>query len=465
MALTGSMAQPPVYIVEKSAISTPEYSEIAPVVFGKGIIYCSDKRVSILRKRTFNNERLFNIYITEPVDSIKWDKPVQVKGNGVSMEFYGPVTIAPDYSTIYFTSCIISGKAARRKDVNNPLGIFSGRLSENVIYDIKPFEYNSTEYNVAHPSLSSDGKYLFFASDMPGGQGRSDLYYCEKADGKWGAPVNMGSKVNSPSRENYPFSHPSGRLYFSSDRQGGEAWLGGMDIYYTSLISGEWEEPVALPAPINSTSDDFAFTADDNLQEGYFTRFNGRNDDILKYTSTIKRVVNCNPLQINNYCYEFVEENAIKFDTMPVPFKYRWNFGDGTTAEGIKVQHCYPGPGNYVVHLDIIDLLTNEVETDQKTYQLDITAFEQPYISGPDQCTVDQPIRLSADSTNLPGWDITEYYWNLGDETVLIGKNVDKTYLRPGTYTIQLIVTGTPDASGAAREACVSKNILVVRRP
>ena len=459
------VAQPPVYKIEKTGFSSPEYSEIAPVIFGNGILYCSDKRRTIIRKRTFENERLYNIYIARPADSLKWEKPEAVKGEGVPLVFYGPSAMAPDNSTIYFTSSVVGGRAARQKGLNNPLAIYSGTLNGNIITNIKEFEYNNQAYNVAHPSLSKDGKYLFFASDMPGGQGQSDLYYSENTGGKWSVPVNMGNKVNSPSKENYPYSHPSGRLYFSSDRPGGENYLGGMDIYFTSPVSGAWDDPIAMPAPVNSTADDYAFVADENLQTAYFTRFSGRNDDIFKVTSTIIRKVSCDTLQENNYCYEFTELNAVKFDTLPVPFRYTWNFGDGETAEGIHVEHCYKDPGDYVVRLDIFNLLTNEMEPNSKTYKLPVREIVQAYISAPDQCQAGQQIRLSADSTNLPGWNITQYYWNFGDETVLIGKEVDKTYLRQGTYSIQLIVTAAPDINGIVRETCVLKNINVLRSP
>jgi PKD repeat protein len=72
---------------------------------------------------------------------------------------------------------------------------------------------------------------------------------------------------------------------------------------------------------------------------------------------------------------------------------------------------------------------------------------------------------MSADSTNLPGWDIARYYWNFGDQTIAIGKEVVKNYMKPGTYNIQLIVTTRPEAGGMTREACISKNIIVLQKP
>lgn len=461
-----SLSQPSVYSLNKLDINTSFYNEIAPTIIKDGIIFCSDRKFSsVTSGTTFKDERLYNIFYAERKDSSRWYNPDPVKSPGSKLIYYGPVSVASDGKTVYFTSSQISGKAARKKDINNPRGIFIGELSGTQILNVRPFEYNNPDYSVAHPSISRDGRYLFFASDMPGGQGLSDLYYCENINSKWSKPVNLGSKVNSSSRENYPFIHPSGRLYFSSDRQGNADFLGGSDIYFTTLLYGEWDSPLPLPSPINSKGDDFAFVAEDNLQTGYFSRKTGSSDDIWQFNSTIIRKLSCDTLEINNYCYQFIEENAIRYDTLPVPFKFRWNFGDGEVSEGVTVEHCYKGPGNYVVRLDVVNLVTNEVEANQKTYDLEITDIEQAYISAPDVAGAGQVIRMSADSTNLPGWDIVQYYWNFGDDSIDTGMEVSKAYLRPGMYNIQLIVTAAPDTNGVVRETCISKNIRINRQP
>ena len=455
------LCQPSIYKVTRMSFNSPVFNDIAPVLIKDGIIFCSDKRTSGIKdKTTYDNVRLYNIYIAEKKDTSDWRRPKEIKGIGNALLYYGPVCLTPDNKTVYFTSSILSGKAAKKKNIVNPRGIFIGDLAGTDITNIHPFEYNNTQYSVAHPSISSDGKYLFFASDMPGGQGGSDLYYCELINDKWGSPVNLGNKINTSLSENYPYMHPSGRFYFTSNRPGG---LGGLDIYYSSLSYGKWDDPVQLPPDINSPADDFAFVAEEDLQTGYFASNRGKDDDIYKFSSTIIRKVSCDTLQINNYCYEFLEENAVKFDT--IPFRYQWNFGDGTSAEGAKVIHCYLKPGTYNIRLDVINLVTKEIQNNEKTYELEIKDIEQPYISGPDSCNQGQQIKLNADSTNLPGWNITQYYWNLGDETIAVGKEVDKVYLKAGIYNIQLIVTSAPDAGGVIREACVSKNINVIRKP
>lgn len=458
-------AQPSVYQTKRMPFNSPVFNDIAPVIVKNGVLFCSDRRNnSAANVTTFEDERLYNLYFAERRDSSRWKQPVAVKTAGSDLLLYGPVTVAADGKTIYFTSNVISGKAAKKRNVKNRLGIFSGTLEGNILSNVKPFDYNSTEYSVAHPSVSRDGKYLFFASDMPGGQGGSDIYYCEFVNNAWSSPKNLGSKVNSPAKENYPFIHPSGRLYFSSDRPAEVPGLGGMNIYYTSLVFGEWDDPLLMPEPVNSASDDFAFVIADDLREGFFTRKSGRYDDIWMMSSAIIRKQECPPSVRETFCYEFFDENAVKFDTMPVPFKFRWSFGDGETGEGVTVQHCFKSPGTYVVRLDIINLLTNEVEQNQKSYTLEIERTEQAYISGPDKCFEGEKVVFDADSTWLPGWSINQFYWNFDDETIAIGTKVEKMFARPGNYNIQLIVNSAPDASGRTKETCVSKNVAVIRK-
>jgi hypothetical protein len=453
--------QPSLFRVKKLSFNSTGFSEISPVIVKDGIVFCSDRRFSVLKDRTaYDGSRLYNIYLSEKIDTSAWTNPVELKSERSSLFNNGPLCFAPDGKTVYFTSEVESGKAAKKRNFKNRNGIFIAERSGSDLVSLRPFKYNNPLYDLGQPSISRDGKYLFFASDMPGGQGGSDLYYCELINGEWNSPVNLGPKVNSPSGENYPYMHSSGRLYFTSNRPGG---LGKLDVYYTSLTYGVWDVPTHMPEPINSRSDDFAFVANDDLQTGYFSSNRSNNDDIYEFISTIIRKVSCDTLVENSYCYRFVEENAVKFDTLP--FRYDWKFGDGTGESGVIVEHCYKGPGKYIVQLDIVNLLTKEVMRNQKTDTLLITEIEQAYISAPDRITMGQNITLSADSTNLPGWNISKYYWNFGDETVALGKNVPKTFIRPGTYNIQLIVSAEPEPGGLAKEACVSKNIVVIANP
>jgi len=453
--------QPAVYKVTNMPFNMGSFSDISPVIVKDGIMFCSNRRFSAVTDRTaYDGRRLYGIYFTAKKDSTEWGKPEELKSDRSTLFNSGPLCLAPDGNTVYFTSEVETGIATKKKNFINHSGIFIAQLSGNTLNSIKPFKYNNPQYEVAQPSISSDGKYLFFASDMPGGLGKSDLWYCQYVNGEWSAPVNLGPKVNSPETDNFPYMHPSGRLYFSSDRPGG---IGKLDVYYTSLYYGEWDDPSLLPEPINSPYDDFAFVAEDDLQEGYFASNRRTDDDIFKFTSLILRKASCDSLVENNYCYRFLEENAVKTDSMP--FRYEWRFSDGTKSEGAVVDHCFSGPGKYIVQLDVVNLITKAVISNEKTDTLIIKDIEQPYISGPDRVIAGQQIVLNADSTNLPGWKISRYYWNYGDETVNQGREVTKKFLKPGKYNVQLIVTEEPQPGGTVREACVSKNIIVIKKP
>jgi len=459
LSVTGQEISP--YKISRLSVNVQNYSEISPVMVDDGIIFCSDRRLTGITDRTsFDNMRLYNLYFAGKKDTSDFRKPESIKSERSALFNTGPLCIAPDGVTVYFTSEIETGIPSRNKNFRNRSGIFTARLSGRQLLSIQPFKFNNPEYNIGQPSISVDGRFLYFASDMPGGLGRSDIYYCEMINGEWSNPVNMGSRINSPEIDNYPSINPAGRLFFASNRPGG---AGGLDVYYSDYRDGSWEDPVRFAFPVNSAQDDFAFVATPDLQKGYFSSNRRRSDDIYEFTTSIIRKASCNLLEINNYCYEFVEENAVKYDT--IPFTFEWIFGDGSKGLGRTVEHCYAGPGKYLVQLNVTNMVTNEVKLNEKSQLLVVEDVEQPYISCQADAEIGQAVKFSADSTNLPGWDISTYYWNFGDETIASGRNVQKAYNHPGIYNIQLIVTSKPDAGGVTKEACVSKNITIMRKP
>jgi chitodextrinase/ribosomal protein L24E len=433
--------------------------DMAPVIMNDGILFCSNRKSNpFLTKKNLEGVRLYELYFAPfneegmPVSATRF-APGLVKDANI-----GPVSVSADGNTLYFTRNLSDGSKQGRRQPNR-LGIFTAMRSGSQWTDITPFEYNNPDYNLSYPFVSADGRYLFFCSDMPGGLGRYDIYVCENNDGRWSDPVSLGPEINSSAAEIHPFLHSSGRLYFASDRTGGK---GGLDIWSSSLSFGSWTKPVNLEEPINSESDDFAFYAAQGGMQGFFAS-NRRNfnDDIYSFASTIIRWSSCDTLQKNSYCYEFIEENALKQDTIKTGFRWEWNFGDGTRAAGITAEHCYAGPGIYDVSLDIVNLITGGIEKRQASYELEITDIEQPVIAAPDTVMAGETLTLNAGATYLPGMKIDRYYWNFGDETVATGLEVSKVYALPGRYNIQLIVSSAPDAGGVVREVCVCRDIEV----
>lgn len=441
-----------------SAISSGS-ADIAPVIMNDGILFCSNRKTNpFMTKKNLDGVRLFEFWFAPFDGNGDPSSPRRFAPGLVSDANIGPASVTTDGNTLWFTRNLSEGRRLGRRQ-SNPLGIYTARRSGSQWTDITPFEHNNPEYNLSYPYVSADGRYLFFCSDMPGGEGNYDIYMCEKLEGQWSEPVNLGPEVNSSSAELHPFMHSSGRLYFASDRPGGK---GGLDVWSSSLAYGSWTTPRVLDEPVNSEADDFAFYAAQGGLQGYFTsNRRGFNDDIYSFSSTIIRWSACDTLQQNSYCYEFIEENALRQDTMKTGFRWEWDFGDGHRAVGITAEHCYAGPGVYDVTLDIVNLITGGIEKRQASYELEITDIEQPVITCPETVRAGETLILNAGATYLPGMNIERYYWNFGDETVATGLEVSKIYELPGKYNIQLIVSSKPDAGGVVREVCVCKDIEV----
>ena len=156
--------------------------------------------------------------------------------------------------------------------------------------DITPLPFNSDSYQTAHPALSADEKTLYFASDMEGSRGQSDLYRVKISDdGSFGTPENLGDKINTPGRETYPFVNDDNELYFASDGQPG---LGGLDIFITKIPkdgSLEFKKVLNVGEEANSSKDDFALIINSKTKRGFLSsnRDGGQgNDDIYKFVET-----------------------------------------------------------------------------------------------------------------------------------------------------------------------------------
>ena len=147
-----------------------------------------------------------------------------------------------------------------------------------------PLPYDSIS-TFGHPCISPDGKFLYFASDMPGGQGGKDIWMMKKVKrDEWSTPINLGDQINTPGDELYPFIHPNGDLYFASN---GHIGMGGMDIFKADFDDdGTLISVSNMKSPINSSTDDFGIIFEEKFERGYFTsnRPGGKGgDDIYQF--------------------------------------------------------------------------------------------------------------------------------------------------------------------------------------
>ncbi|WP_090622535.1 OmpA family protein [Parapedobacter indicus] len=206
----------------------------------------------------------------------------------------GPVAADAAGTTLYVTRTYPGKEGSvtreeRRKYRTHKLELYIYTQGDGGSWKATPFPYNKVEeYSVGHAALSRDGSILYFVSDMPGGQGGTDIWYSERqGDGSWGAPVNAGEQINSSGNELFPNIGPDGRLYYSSD---GFAGMGGLDVFEATGSNQQWAAPRNLRFPVNSPGDDFAYLLTYEGEEGlagYLSsnRKGGRgSDDIYSFT-------------------------------------------------------------------------------------------------------------------------------------------------------------------------------------
>lgn len=200
----------------------------------------------------------------------------------------GPVSFDQKNNLIYFTrNSFVKGKTSKSSEGIVNLKIFLGKLENEDWKLTGGFRYNSDEYSVGHPSVDRNGTILYFASDMPGGYGKSDIYFSVLSNGQWSKPFNLGPKVNTEGNEFFPFISNDGVLYFSSNGHGG---LGGLDIYFSVPEQGVFNSIENMGYPVNSSKDDFGMTLDSTGMKGYLSsnRLGGKGNDDLYFLKIMR---------------------------------------------------------------------------------------------------------------------------------------------------------------------------------
>jgi outer membrane protein OmpA-like peptidoglycan-associated protein/tetratricopeptide (TPR) repeat protein len=167
----------------------------------------------------------------------------------------------------------------------NRLEIYSAKLVDGKWTEITAFTHNNAElFSVGHPAISPDGNVLYFVSDMQGGFGETDIYYCEKrSNGSWSDPRNVGPQINSIGKEMFPVVDKDGTLYFSSD---GHHGMGGLDLFKSTGSKKDWSLPENLKFPLNSSRDDFSILFTESGTKGFLAsnRYGGLGgDDIYSF--------------------------------------------------------------------------------------------------------------------------------------------------------------------------------------
>lgn len=276
------------YDIENAGINS-KYSDYGTFVHDNKIYFTSARDTGNFskRKHKWTGEYFTNLYIAD-IDSAK----VKKFKTDLNTKFHeASPALTKDGKTVYFTrNNYLDGKKGKDEQKTTLIKLYKATLENGKWTNIAALPFARDSYSTAHPALSPDEKTLYFASDMPGTLGQSDLYQVNiNSDGSYGTPVNMGKTINTEGKETFPFVTDENEIYFASD---GHPGLGGLDVLAGKLLSdGTVSDIQNLGADINSPKDDFAYVIDSQTRKGYFSsnKDGGQgSDDIYKFLETKK---------------------------------------------------------------------------------------------------------------------------------------------------------------------------------
>lgn len=451
-------AQNVAYTVRPLELS-PAGVDFAPMIVDSSLVFASlrerDQLVGYTSEETGNPlSDLYRVRLRNGVPG----KPFPF-GDEINTEVNdGPAALTNRNKLMCLTRNLKRAREMDGDDGDENIGLFFSEKKDGGWGKVRAFEHNDPAYNVMHATFAPDGKRMVFASDMPGGRGGTDLFITELHGDEWGKPVALAS-LNSKDNELFPFIDDDGNLYFASNRSGGE---GGLDIWCAKPVGAGWGPAEVLPAPINSPGNDLGFTCYPGGINGYFSSNREGDDRIYRFDRFVPLFVDCAVQQENNYCYTF-EEEVSQVDR-GLPLRYQWNLGDGTIIPGLKAQHCFKGPGEYTVTLDLVDTVSNSVFFEEGRYKLVIEDIHQPYITIIDSARTGRAVRFDAKETYLPELRIADWKWDFGDGKQGEGSNVLHAYDKAGDYTVKLDVLSRPDEEGVIRNRCIARSITVIDR-
>ncbi|GEC73751.1 WD40-like Beta Propeller Repeat [Flavobacterium flevense] len=278
------------YIIENAGINS-EYSDYGSSYYKENLVFTTARDTGNFVKRMdpWTGEGFTNLYQSS-IDADGSLKDVKRAFKNLNTKFHESTPVfTKDGTTVYFTrNNYNNGKRGKNANETTLLKVYKATLKGESWDAITELPFNSNNYSVAHPALSFDEKTMYFASDMPGTLGQSDIYQVSiNEDGTFGTPENLGKTINTEGRETFPFSTEKNELYFASD---GHPGLGGLDVFVSKARQdGSFKEVLNVGEPLNSSKDDFGFLFNTNTKIGYVTsnRDGGLGgDDIYKAKET-----------------------------------------------------------------------------------------------------------------------------------------------------------------------------------
>ncbi|MBA4239614.1 MAG: hypothetical protein C0448_02720 [Sphingobacteriaceae bacterium] len=344
------------------------------------VVFASSKTKTtwITRRHGWTGNNYCHMYMTEKDANGKYEKPAIFLEDFSTKFNDGPFCATKDGQTIFFTRNSTS-KKTKSLDGSQKLRIFQATIIKEDIQSLMDLKFNSNEYNCAHPAISADGKTLYFSSDMGGGQGGMDIWYCKlDASGAWGTPVNMGDKVNTKGNEIFPSITADNILYFASN---GHEGLGGLDIYESKIKDDKAGKVYNMGRPVNSEHDDFAYNLNADAKKGFLSsnrKTGGMNDDI--YSVEVLRKVS------RGKTVNFIIKNKETQEALPLT-TIKLNTDSFTTNEKGEFQFILEDEVNYKLavkkekYFDIEDSISTKSSTEEDEFTKTIELEKDPNLT------------------------------------------------------------------------------------
>jgi len=280
------------YNVSLADFNSPQ-SDFGAFQNGGDVVFASARKVDevIARQYAWKESPYLNVYKVTVTDT-GFTQPVILSSKLKTVYHDGPVSYSRDGNEMFVTQNPYNFPGTFGKKQVNQFRLLSAHKQANGTWsELKPLPFNGDGFSTGHGALSNDGQTLWFASDRPGGKGRSDIYFVKRQGDGWGEPQNAGTAINTEGDEMFPFEAADGKLYFSSN---GHLTLGGLDICIAFPTSSGFQVR-NMGYPINSTKDDFSLFMAPDGKRGYFSsnRANGKgDDDIYSFEVTDPIVLN-----------------------------------------------------------------------------------------------------------------------------------------------------------------------------
>jgi len=286
-----------VYIDVVNLDLNTEYSDFGGYENNGRMFFASARSSEVTGGKTYDwNEQpfldIFETTVSETNGVKEFGSIMSINAEGVNTAYHeATVAITNDGRTIYFTRDNLNKRNKLDSDNKGTthLKIYKATLDSGNWKDIEELKFNDDKFSTGHPVLSPDNTKLYFVSDRnhDDAQGQTDIYVVDiLEDGNdYSEPRNLGSSINTPGREMFPFIAKDSTMYFSSD---GFVNLGLLDIYKTDFLKDSNAKTENLGAPFNSGYDDFAIYMDSDTETGYFSsnRPGGKgNDDIYSFSA------------------------------------------------------------------------------------------------------------------------------------------------------------------------------------